>query len=184
MQVSARYSRAVGMAAVMIGVGTILSGCLFPTEPARDPMPMVIEIDHTGALVAQFPWCAGDSVLGAGLTATEGRVLRMESEGDPPTSDSVVTMIIDATTFGTGQLTPDLAVAHQLPRLTEYDPEEVVDIFVRTGDFEVSAGMDSLRKAGGQMWLVVGDEWQTDSIVTQIDRPSADEVLEGFCPSD
>ena len=161
-----------------------LGGCNYPKVPAQDPMPLVIRVDPDATITAQFPWCSGDGVDGAGVTVGDDGVLRMASEGNPPTKDSVLTMTINASTLDTGVLSPDLVVARQLPRFNEYGPEDVDEVFVQTFRFEASVYLSTLREVGGDMWLVVGDEGDSDAKITKIDPSSAAEALATFCTSE
>ncbi len=144
-------------------------------------MPMVIDVEPDGTITAQFPWCAGDVVSGAGVRAGEDGILRMVSEPGPASSDSIVSMGVDPKTLSTGQLTPALVVNQQLPRHLQFGPEDVVEVFVQTVEYEASASISTLRRIGGDVWLVTGDEGQDDASVTAIEQDSVSSHLADFC---
>lgn len=171
-------------AAGTICAGVLASTACLPSVHLKDPMPMSIHRDATGALTVSFPVCRGDRVwsVAVGAEGSDGSAtLRYGPAPERQRESTVETFVVDEESVSAHRLHVPWPVDLEWPTGAVSTLSEVKDVWASTESTSAGAEVSALLPAGTGDWLVVGNWIEHDAVPVAMPAADANAAVGAFC---
>lgn len=160
----------------------MVTSCV-PTTYVPEPMPVLVDVDHQGALTLSFPLCEGEALFALGITGEgvpgERWTLRQGDGSTIASHDEVVSVVFDRDSLTSGSVSSRWPIQVALESGAPIEPSGCEYVFVGTTHYDAGVYPASLTQEGA--WLIEGDEIQHGVVPRRVGPEEGIGELERFC---